>query len=110
VTGGEDVVAHEKANGGSMESIEEPAGRMEIEHVERQQPSAAGLGDSDKAGQMNGTSGTNANEFPNMPNMNPGFNNGMDYNQMMQFMSGNMGSPMGAFSPMMGKLDAYVPE
>lgn len=112
MVGGENVAAQEQANCGSMESIEEPTGRMEMEHPERQQPSPTGLGDSDKAGQMNGSlmnSGTNANEFPNMPNMNTGFNNGMDYNQMMQLMSGSMGTPLGAFNPMMGKSDACVP-
>jgi hypothetical protein len=112
VAGGEDVATQELTTGGSLESNEEPTGRMEIEHPERQRPEPAGLGDGDKAGQMNGlviNSGANANEFPSMPNMNTGFNNGMDYNQMMQFMSGNMGSPMGAFNPMMGKLDSCVP-
>jgi hypothetical protein len=48
-------------------------------------------------------SGTNTNDFSNTMSLNPGFNNGMDYNQMMQLMSGNMGTGMANFNPMMGK-------
>ena len=41
----------------------------------------------------------NANGFPNMMNMNMGYGNNMDYNQMMQYMAGN---GMGNFANMMG--------
>ena len=69
-------------------------------------------GDVDeKQGEM-GYPGTNefpnANGSSNMMNLNPGFNNGMDYNQMMQMMSGGMGGGMAGFNPMMGKLSVIT--
>lgn len=58
-------------------------------------------------GDINGTfvveANPNAAGFPNMMNMNMnmGFNNTMDYTQMMQFMSTN-GMSMGNMNNMMG--------
>ena len=41
-------------------------------------------------------------------NMSTGLNNGMDYNQMMQFMSGNLGNGMANFNPMIGMSQAFL--
>jgi hypothetical protein len=79
------------------------------EKPEKQQHDPAGLGDSDQLRKVDGpamspamSSATNPNEFQSMMNMNSSLNNGMDYNQMMQLMSGNMGSGIANFNPMMG--------
>ncbi len=98
-----------------MGLLEEATGRQETEQPEKQQYDAAGLGDSEIRSKQNGHAMsvvTNSNEFSSLPNVNTGFNTsispamspGMDYTQMMQFMSGNMASGMGSFNPMMGKL------
>ena len=80
-------------------------GRTETLETEKQQPDPAGLGDLDnnKIHQSAVGSASNQNDVPNTINLNNGLSNGMDYNQMMQFMSGNMGGGMANFNPMMGK-------
>jgi hypothetical protein len=94
----------------SRELVEEPNGKEESGQLDRQQHDPAGLGDSDKIPKLSGLTmneGPNANDFPNVINPNTGFNNGMDYNQMMQFMSGNMGGGLPNFNPMMGKFSMH---
>jgi hypothetical protein len=54
-------------------------------------------------------SGATSSDFPNMMSLSPGLNNAMDYNQMMQFMSGNMSAGMPNFTPMMGTSDMSLP-
>jgi hypothetical protein len=86
--------------------MQEPKNEEETEQPEKKQYDPAGLGDGDNPSKLNGAamvSGTNINDFSNTMNLSPGFNNGMDYNQMMQLMSGNMGTGMANFNPMMGK-------
>ena len=88
--------------------MEDTRGKEETELPDRQQYDPAGLGDSDKTSKMDGVAMSSApspNEFPNMMNMmnmNPGLTNGMDYNQMMQFVSSNVGNGIASFNPMMG--------
>jgi hypothetical protein len=75
------------------------------EESEKQDHDPAGLAKSDqdvKATTQSVGPDMNNNGFPNMMNLSPGFNN-MDYNQMMQFMSSNMGNGMASFNPMMSK-------
>ncbi len=95
----------------SRELIEEPKRIEEAGQSKQQQHDPAGLGDGAKSSKMNGpvmSSGTNPNDFSNTMNLNTCFNNGMDYNQMMQIMSGNMGTGMANFNPMMGKSDMML--
>jgi hypothetical protein len=94
--------------------VQEPKSEEETEQPEqpqKQQYDPAGLGDDDISSKLNGAamvSGTNINDFSNTMNLSPGFNNGMDYNQMMQLMSGNMGTGMANFNPMMGKFNLIL--
>lgn len=82
-------------------------GRTETLETEKQQYDPAGLGDGDKnkIHQPAFGSASSSSDVANMMNVSNGFNNGMDYNQMMQFMSGNMGGGMANFNPMMGEFD-----
>lgn len=86
--------------------MDEPKGIEGKEHLENQQHNPPSLGEGDKSSNMNGPAISpcaNTNDFSNMMNLSTGFNNGMDYNQMLQLMSGNMGAGMANFNPMMGK-------
>jgi len=65
-----------------------------------QEPQDIKDGDGEKAKAGIVDSRMNPNGFPNMPNMNMPFNNPMEYNQMMQYMSAN--GMMGNSSAMMG--------
>lgn len=81
-------------------------GNDKAEESNKQEYDPAGLGDGRQPSKIAVpamSSATISNGFPNLMNPNPGLNNGIDYNQMMQFMSGNMGNGMANFNPMMGK-------
>lgn len=87
-----------------------PKDREETAQLGKQQVDPAGLGGCEDHSQMHESaadsgSGSNLNENINMMNPSNGFENGMDYNQMMQLMSGNMGNGMGNFNPMIGESD-----
>lgn len=105
-----DILNQEGSKSASRGLWEDDKGKEETEKPERQQHDPAGLGDSHKSRKLDGpplSSVSNPNEFQNTMNLNTGLNNGMDYNQMMQFMSGNLGNGMANFNPMMGMLKTF---
>lgn len=86
----------------------ETEGKEQMKQAEKQQHASAGLQDSDQSSKANApalTPVTNSADISSMMTLNPAFNNGIDYSQMMQFMPGNMASGVANFNPMLGKLN-----
>lgn len=103
---GDCTTSQDEYKSGSRVVIEQPEGQEETTQPGKQQHGSVGLEGSDQSSKMNGPDlnpGMNSADFSNMMPLDPSFNHGMDYNPMMQFMSGNMGSGMANFNPLLGK-------
>lgn len=107
----ESVAAPQLFKSNSREYMEGLKSNEEAEKSNKQEYDPAGLGDSHQPSKIEApvmSFTTISNGFPNLMSPNSGLNNAMDYNQMMQFMSANMGGGIANFNPMMGKSSSML--